>query len=76
MFVQSVRFFPVSLMTKDDIVVCKCEGEYFALVGALHGQVVRLATNSKDYLNPMDIQLSIKGVGSLKAEIRFYHYSV
>ena len=41
------------LMTKDDIVVCDPEGEYFALVGALHGQVVRLATNSKDYLNPM-----------------------
>ena len=49
------------LMTKDDIVVCDPEGEYFALVGALHGQVVRLATNSKDYLNPMDIQLSHKG---------------
>jgi len=48
------------LMTKDDIVVCDPEGEYFALVGALHGQVVRLATNSKDYLNPMDIQLSHK----------------
>lgn len=31
-----------------------------ALVGALHGQVIRLATNSKDYLNPMDIQLSHK----------------
>lgn len=46
------------LMTKDDIVVCDPEGEYFALVGALHGQVVRLATNSKDYLNPMDIQLT------------------
>lgn len=49
------------LMTKDDIVVCDPEGEYFAIVGALHGQVVRLATNSKDYLNPMDIQLSHKG---------------
>ena len=35
--------------------------DYFALVDALHGQVVRLATNSKDYLNPMDIQLSHKG---------------
>ena len=34
--------------------------DYFALVGALNGQVVRLATNSKDYLNPMDIQLSHK----------------
>ena len=27
---------------------------------ALHGQVVRLATNSKDFLNPMDIQISHK----------------
>ncbi|MEZ3470656.1 MAG: conjugal transfer protein TraE, partial [Schaedlerella sp.] len=48
------------LMTEDDIIVCDPEGEYFALVGALDGQVVRLATNSKDYLNPMDIQLSHK----------------
>ena len=49
------------LMTKDDIIICDPEGEYFALVGALHGQVVKLATDSKDYLNPMDIQLSHKG---------------
>ena len=48
------------LMTGDDVLVCDPEGEYFALVGALNGQVVRLATNSKDYLNPMDIQLSHK----------------
>lgn len=49
------------LMTRDDVIICDPEGEYFALVGALHGQVVKLATNSKDYLNPMDIQLSHKG---------------
>ena len=48
------------LITKDDIIVCDPEGEYFPLVQALHGQVVRLATNSKDFLNPMDIQLSHK----------------
>lgn len=49
------------LVTKDDIIVCDPEGEYFPLVQALRGQVVRLATNSKDFLNPMDIQLSHKG---------------
>ena len=49
------------LMTRDDIIICDPEGEYFPLVQALKGQVVRLATNSKDYLNPMDIQLSHKG---------------
>ncbi len=46
------------LMTKDDIIICDPEGEYFALVDALDGQVVKLASNSRDYLNPMDIQLS------------------
>lgn len=49
------------LMTRDDIIICDPEGEYFPLVQALKGQVVRLATSSKDYLNPMDIQLSHKG---------------
>ena len=49
------------LMTRDDIIICDPEGEYFPLVQALKGQVIRLATDSKDYLNPMDIQLSHKG---------------
>ena len=48
------------LITKDDIIICDPEGEYFPLVQALHGQVVRLSTNSNDFLNPMDIQLSHK----------------
>ena len=46
------------LVTRDDIIICDPEGEYFPLVQALNGQVVRLATDSTDYLNPMDIQLS------------------
>ncbi len=49
------------LVTRDDILICDPEGEYFALVNALKGQVVRLATDSTDFLNPMDIQLSHKG---------------
>ena len=48
------------LMTRDDIIICDPEGEYFPLVQALKGQVIRLATDFKDYLNPMDIQLSHK----------------
>jgi len=46
------------LQTTDDILICDPEGEYFPLVEALHGQVVKLSTNSTEYLNPMDIQLS------------------
>ena len=49
------------LMTRDDVLICDPEGEYFALVDALHGQTVTLAADSKDYLNPLDIQLLHKG---------------
>jgi hypothetical protein len=48
------------LVTRDDILICDPEGEYHPLVKALGGEVVKLATNSKDHLNPMDIQLSHK----------------
>ncbi len=49
------------LTTRDEIIICDPEGEYYPIVEALNGQVVRLATNSTAYLNPMDIQLSHKG---------------
>lgn len=49
------------LQTTDEIIICDPEGEYFPIVEALNGQVVRLATTSKAYLNPMEIQLSHKG---------------
>ena len=41
--------------TMDDIIICDPEGEYFPLVKALGGTVVKLATTSKDHLNPLDI---------------------
>ena len=46
--------------TKDDIIICDPEGEYFPLVTALGGTVVKLSTTSSDYLNPMDINYSHK----------------
>jgi len=49
------------LTTRDEIIICDPEGEYYPIVEALNGTVVRLATNSTAYLNPMDIQLSHKG---------------
>jgi type IV secretory pathway VirB4 component len=48
------------LMTLDDIIICDPEGEYYPLVSALGGAVIRLSTASTDYLNPMEIQLSHK----------------
>lgn len=46
------------LITRDDILICDPEGEYFPLVSVLGGQVIKLATNSTDYLNPMDIHVT------------------
>ncbi|MBR1700602.1 MAG: conjugal transfer protein TraE [Lachnospiraceae bacterium] len=46
------------LITHDDILICDPEGEYYPLVKVLGGQVIKLATNSKDYLNPMDIHVT------------------
>ena len=47
----------VFFSTPDDIIICDPEGEYYPLVQALDGQVIRIAPNSKDYVNPMDINL-------------------
>ena len=48
------------MMTDDDIIIVDPEGEYFPLVHALGGEVIHLSTDSTDYLNPMDIQISHK----------------
>ena len=45
----------VYLKTTDDIFVCDPEGEYRPLVENLHGQVIKIATSSHHYINPMDI---------------------
>ena len=57
-FAAKREILAVFLTTRDDIIIVDPEGEYFPLVKALGGEVIRLATDSKDYLNPMDIQLS------------------
>ena len=57
-FASKREILPVFLTTADDILICDPEGEYYPVVECLGGQVIKLATNSKDYLNPMDIQLS------------------
>ncbi len=46
------------LVTKDDIFICDPEAEYYPLVHQLGGQVIRLSPTSKDYVNPMDINLN------------------
>ncbi len=46
------------LTTKDDIIICDPEAEYFPLVNRLNGQVIRISPNSTQYINPLDINLN------------------
>ncbi len=48
----------VLLVTDDDVIICDPEGEYFPLVEAFRGQVVKISPTSKNYINPMDINLN------------------
>ncbi len=43
------------LATRDDIIICDPEGEYFPLVERLGGQVIRISPTSSDHINPLDI---------------------
>lgn len=48
----------IFLMTDDDVIICDPEAEYYPLVEALGGQVIHISPNSRDYINPMDINLN------------------
>ena len=43
--------------TQDDIIIGDPEGEYYPLVHALGGQVIHISATSRDYINPMDINM-------------------
>ncbi|AOY78190.1 VirB4-like conjugal transfer ATPase, CD1110 family [Clostridium formicaceticum] len=47
----------VFLITDDDIIICDPEGEYRPLVEALGGQVINISPTSKDYVNPLDLNM-------------------
>ena len=46
------------LITQDDIIICDPEAEYYPLVSRLGGQIIKISPTSKDYINPMDINLN------------------
>lgn len=48
----------VVLVTDDDVIVSDPEGEYAPLIEALGGKVIRIAATSRDYVNPMDINMN------------------
>lgn len=43
---------------KDTIIICDLEAEYAPLVNRLGGQVVKISPTSKDFVNPMDLNLN------------------
>lgn len=45
------------LKTTSDIVITDPEGEYYPLVNYLGGQVVKIASNSTQFINPLDISI-------------------
>ena len=48
----------VLILTDDDVIICDPEGEYYPLVNAFHGQMIRISPTSNTYINPMDINLN------------------
>ena len=46
------------LVTTDDILICDPEAEYYPLVNYLHGQIIKIGQSSKQYINPLDINLN------------------
>lgn len=48
----------VFLTTDDEIFILDPEAEYIPLVNELEGQVIKISPTSKDYINPMDINLN------------------
>lgn len=43
---------------KDTVIICDPEAEYAPLVNRLGGQVVKISPTSRDYVNPMDLNLN------------------
>ena len=56
-FAAKREMFSVYLLTNDDIIICDPEAEYWPLVKRLHGQVIKISPTSKQYVNPMDLNL-------------------
>ena len=56
-FAAKREMISVYLLTNDDIIICDPEAEYWPLVRRLHGQVIKISPTSKQYVNPMDLNL-------------------
>lgn len=60
-FAAKRELINVFLATRDRIVIVDPMGEYAPLVRRLDGQVIEIAPDSPNHINPMDIQLTANG---------------
>ena len=60
-FAAKRELINVFLATRDRIVIVDPMGEYAPLVRRLGGQVIEIAPDSPNHINPMDIQLTANG---------------
>lgn len=58
-FATKREILNVFLITDDDIIICDPEGEYFPLVNALNGEVIKISAKSNDSINPMEVNLDV-----------------
>ncbi|MDU2155272.1 VirB4-like conjugal transfer ATPase, CD1110 family [Clostridium sp.] len=56
-FSSKREIFNVFLTTHDSIYILDPEGEYSPVVQMLKGQVVKISSNSSNYINPLDINM-------------------
>lgn len=60
------------LTTDDDVIICDPEGEYGNLVRQFKGEVIKVSSKPKDYLNPLDINMNYgDGDAPLKDKANF-----
>ena len=60
------------LTTDDDVIICDPEGEYGNLVKQFNGEVIKVSAKSRDFLNPLDINMNYgDGDAPLKDKANF-----
>ena len=60
------------IVTDDDVIICDPEGEYGNLVRQFDGEVIKVSSKSKDYLNSLDINMNYgDGDAPLKDKANF-----
>lgn len=71
-FIAKKEILNVFFNTEDEILICDPEAEYVDLTKTLGGEVIKLSTNSKNFLNPLDINLNYgDDKNPIKSKINF-----